>query len=1131
MRLINFHTEHPASKDVFPGGSHDKVASAIHGHLLSATPSKVVGLDGEFGSGKSSILNMLKVKLTAGDPDFRVWFFDCEQNYQGSTKSNFIELFTDEVLQEVHHVSNAAAALKASRDRALGRLFEYTKKTNSRVSAWALGVIASLFFAATSFREIFALTRSARSATTSPAPEGAWLPDFLQGTSSGLIAVHAISLLSPILILGIAKLWHWNTKVGDENWSLLSLFKGSSDDRIEEKIEVGKEVTPLDLKRTLLEQLKVVEGKRFVIILDNLDRLPKDSLRSVWSDLEIFIAVAAEATNLTVIVPFCSTKVAEYLKADGDRRYDSKDFIAKKFPVVFRSPPVITSGWKDGFRQLWNHTFPGDGGSIIEQSAQLLQRHSPMANNLVTPRLQKKFINDIATTALVVGDDISLLAIAGHLLLCKYAEFSLVELLRTDGFTAAYVEELEKAQTAQIELVKDTQALLSAALGDSMETGWQIQFLQIHYLTSGDIAIAELLDTPLVEAFASNDHEGLARLTPLFGFSDAIKRLIAKRPVLASLLPTISQAHQDNQGEWIAPLLDVINTAQLELFSETHTGSEKFYEAVRYCKTHGLNGRLLEGYGSRLKAELMSVLNSSFDQEQLEPAWELMHEYDLYLEAQGLEFEEVVVKKAEHLMHLLPDMSLLRVINAKSFSYASSGLAEAHLQLVSCPDHPLDRVPLPTEAVVPALEWLYADRSLGTGLTGGLSATDAAMLAKFVGAAGEVESAVVGLALAATIDQVISTTVTTLLTNNASPLIKAVAAITYIRQTDAEALAKLDDLEGVIESSVFRALANATLKTGALFELLPDEDVGDSVSSFLAYLVQERRIGALQYGWVVANFSVLIKALAPFGVSESDVATWLTRWDTVVEKGCQDILKADASLIGVVVHAGETVLPVTRAGVLKQITSEERTRDEWVQIISVGAKQHLVLIDAIVEKRLPIPTVAAVIDALIEVLGSLAAGSMSSAWGAKQYAIVDALLKALDAQQRDVIGIRLRSLLFAESVDPDDFVATLARYGHLIPNVQPANPQEVQRIVLFLAYLSRDPDGLPALAKFFDAKAEQIAAFKYSPELRSTMGEAVAKLSMVTPALYKKFAETKGFKRLIQSLKRGARDTESEQET
>lgn len=81
-----------------------------------------------------------------------------------------------------------------------------------------------------------------------------------------------------------------------------------------------------------------------------------------------------------------------------------------------------------------------------------------------------------------------------------------------------------------------------------------------------------------------------------------------------------------------------------------------------------------------------------------------------------------------------------------------------------------------------------------------------------------------------------------------------------------------------------------------------------------------------------------------------------------------------------------------------------------------------------------------------------------------------------------------------------------------------------------MAYLSRNPERLPILAKFFDAKAEQIAAFRYSTELRNTIGEVVAKLSEITPALYKKFAQTKGFKRLIQPLKGAARDSEPEQD-
>ncbi|AHF68081.1 P-loop NTPase fold protein [Pseudomonas cichorii] len=1127
MRLINFHTEHPATQDVFPGGSHDKVASAIHRHLLSDAPSKVVGLDGEFGSGKSSILYMLKSKLMAADSDFRVWVFDCEQNYQGSTKSNFIELFTDEVLKEVPHVSKAAEALKASRDRALGRLFEYSKRTTSRVSAWALALVASLFFAATSFRELFALSRSSHAAITGTSPEAVVLTNTLQDPFWWLVAVHLVSFFSPVLILIAAKLWHRKVQVGAQKWSLLSLFKGSSDDHIEEKIEVGKEVTPLDLKKTLLEQLSVVEDKRFVIILDNLDRLPKESLRSVWSDLEIFIEAATKAVNLTVIVPFCSSKVAEYLKADGDRRYDARDFIAKKFPVVFRSPPVITSGWKDGFRQLWKHTFPEIGGEVIEQSAQLLQRHSPMANNLVTPRLQKKFINDIATTALVVGEEISLLAVASHLLLCKYAELSLVEILRTDGFSAVYVKEIGEEQAG---LVKDTKVLLGSTLGDSMETGWQIQFLQIHYLTSGDIAIAELLDTPLVEAFANEDHEALGRLTSLFGFSDAVKRLLSQGPVLASLLPTIVKAHQTREGDWIGTVLGLLNTSQLKLFGESQTGSEEFYDAVVYCKGHGLNGQLLATHGAQLKTNFMKILGSAFDQEQLPPAWNLLREYDNYLQAQGFGFEEIVVTRSEYVMHLLPDIAHLKVIKANGFTLASARLPDAQLQLVSCADHQIGVTVLPTECVVPALEWLYGERKLGAGITGGISAGDAALLAKFTGAAGEVENAVLGLGLATNVDPVVGAAVTTLLANNASPLIKAVAAVTFIRQSDADSLAQLDDLDNVFESSVFRALANASLTTGALFQLVADPQVGESIAGYLAYLIQGRRIGTLNCDWVTTKFSVLAQALAGVGLAEADIAAWLTAWDVHIEKACRDALKADVQLINVIMASDEKVLPSTRQGLLNQLTSNELARDEWVQMILAGAKQHQAILNGIVNIGVSIPTIPAVGDALIDVLTSLANGTVISPWGAAQYTMMDSLLKLLDAQQRDVIGIRLRSMLFAESVEPDDFAIPLSKYGHLIPDAQPSNPQEVQRIVLFLAYLSRNAESLPALAKFFDAKAEQIAAFRYSTELRNTMGEAVAKLSEITPTLYKNFAQTKGFKRLIQSLKGAARDPEPEQD-
>ena len=55
MSRISFQSEQPSELDVFPGGSHDKVATAICNYVADDQNSRVIGLDGEFGSGKSSI--------------------------------------------------------------------------------------------------------------------------------------------------------------------------------------------------------------------------------------------------------------------------------------------------------------------------------------------------------------------------------------------------------------------------------------------------------------------------------------------------------------------------------------------------------------------------------------------------------------------------------------------------------------------------------------------------------------------------------------------------------------------------------------------------------------------------------------------------------------------------------------------------------------------------------------------------------------------------------------------------------------------------------------------------------------------------------------------------------------------
>lgn len=1095
MPVINFHSEKPAEQDLFPGGSHEKVASAMQAYITTPNASQVIGLDGEFGSGKSSILEMLGNKLKAADSSYRVWFFDCEQNYQGSTKSNFIELFTDQLLKDTRSGSKEANALIRSRDLALGREFEYSKKTTSNVSAWALLLLASLFFSSSSFKEIFKLAQPTAEVATS------------------LLIANWAAFISPGVVLVLAWVCNHGRDIGGgKKWSLLSLFKGSSHDYINEKIEVSKEVTPLDLKRTLIEQLKLVPKQRYVVILDNLDRLPKESLRSVWSDLEIFTSVAS-AENLTVVVPFCSTKVAAYLGADADRKYDSRDFIAKKFPVVFRAPPVITSGWKDGFRQMWNHTFTQVDASTAEHCAQLLHRHSPMVNGLVTPRLQKKFINDIATTSLVVGEHISLVCIAAHLLLCRYNEFPVEEILRNDGLSEDY-KLLVKLDEAAVNKVAQTNALMNAVIGQDMNAGWQIQILQVHFLTTSEIAIAELLDEPLRQAIEAADEGKLYSLTSLFGFTDAFKRLTATGLSLSQLLPPIHAAHEKHGGEWAKEAMRQINAANLMPLPENGAGNAGFYNAIRYCITVGLNASNIARHGEQLRASIEGAISEPFDASGFVPLKAAVKEYDLYLGAVGEEFDSMTVESAECIMHLLALIETLNVIKSHHFSLDSEGIETAYQQLACTENHPLSMVPLEPDRVMPAVNWAFRSMRLGDGLKGGISAADVLTLAKECSTGND--SAIISLALAETIDQMVLNNVALLLSTDSRDIVRTVAAIVYIRNEEAASLIGIVDIEDVLESELFRSLANATLQANELLSLLLGEAV-DVVAPFVADLIIHRNLSSLNSKWILKNYSAVIAAIEPHGVTQQTFLDWFNSWDTYAAKYADQPQIIDAALVEGFFTTAESKFSSFKQAAFKFLDSSDRSEEDWIKLIGEASPQVVSIARAMAQKSIPLSSASRVGDAIVATLHAYVHKDDANPLNVQIMVMINALLTALDEQSRHVIGGRLRTLFYSDPDNIGRLIEVIDNYAHLILDIQPANNDEATRLIRLLDYIGRYPDATQQAASFLDNRADQLSRYRYSDSLREGMASVVAKLEKLTPSIFRRFARKSWFASLFKT--------------
>ncbi|RUF04468.1 P-loop NTPase fold protein [Pseudomonas aeruginosa] len=1096
MLNVKFHSEHPANTDAFPGGSHQKVAKAISNYILSSESSRVIGLDGEFGSGKSSILHMLDLQLSETDRGYKVWFFDCEQNYQGSIKSHFIELFTEELIKSSSLDMSAVEQLKANRDIALGREFTYRKKTTSRVSAWALALLVSLFFSSSSFRELFALTRSKD-------PVADWV-----------YILHWCSLISPGLTLLAAKFFNRKKKVGGKEWSLLSLFKGSSDDYINEKIEIAKEVTPLDLKRTLFAQLELAKDTNYVVVLDNLDRLPKDSLRSVWSDLEIFTSVAG-LKNLSVIVPFCSTKIAKYLNPEHESNYDSKDFIAKKFPVVFRAPPVIASGWKKGFVELWTHTFGSDSITDAEKCALLLQRHSPMSNRLVTPRLQKKFINDIATTASILDEGVAqLTCIAAHYLLCKYNEHPIDEVLRIGGPSPDYRNKIGSKAANDIQTTLQT---LTTIAGTEIENGWQIQFLQVHFLTTSSIAVAELLDDPLREAVSRQDGEKFYSLTGLFGFWDAFKRHVAEYSELQETLITLHKAYTSESGAWLEQAITIFN-AEKKSVAPSDDIEADFYSAIKSLVALGLKKDSFHSHRDRLEALVVDASQKPVTKDTLDALRHQISEYDACLDALGEQFTSISVKRAEYLFHVVLPQPDLLVIRPELFVIPSTALLSTHQQIASTDDYTFSCMPLDSDDVIPAFELTYGSRKMGNGIQGGLASDDIASLLAVYVADPDNESAALGILLAKEIDSTTLASIEHVNSSNATMLTTTVLAVAYMRTKNTAKLSGLDNLRDIVRSNLFRACCRATLTSRMIFDAYDLPDLRDKISEVIAWMISEDAVHTLTQGWVLKNFTSLVESLEIHGVDQEQLLSWYAGWEKHILDAAEELAKQDALFVEAIFTDNATPFKAFVAKAVEHFSSPDRNEDDWLKFISTdsGVYHHVINHMAAKGEFLVDPGQAKA--AILSVLSNSVTDPENYELDASIKQNVNEVLRVIGADSRNVLGTELRNLIYSSNAKPEPVALVLAEFGMLIPDMQPANPTEIGVMLALLEYLARKTDTEGKAISFVDSKADQLSKYNYSEEFRVALASVVSKLEKSAPHLYKTFSRKRGFIGIFKSL-------------
>lgn len=715
---LKLQQEMPADSDLFRGGSHQNVADRM-AEVIKEQDINIIGLEGELGSGKSTIINFLKKSLS---PEYTFIDFDAEIYHYGNTKKALIEVIHD-------GLSKSEGANEDNLDRlkntALGNIVKYDKKVNSRLSWWTVSFILLCLLSVQMVRylildinanvkvpgTISGLVISLETAAAlSPGLLLLWLlisPKinlkswwtasfiflclfFVQsvsylildisaneknpGSISGfLIFLEFVAALSSVLIsawiLVRKKLNKKNPGSSDDVTTVGDLFKQNSTDSITEKWLISREIGTIELTKALAgftSRSSISSDAKFILIIDNLDRIHADKVKELWSDMELIAGTTHK--QFRIVVPYSARHVAKSLLVEGQT---GREFIAKRIPVTFTVPPLITAGWQDTFREMWKETVNERVDFSCAETMQILERWRTAEYPRMTPRLLKKLVNDVHILLMTVPakapEEYVLQAL--YVVFVRYNDRDVMGLLRTNVNDAMDVQPDDYDDKLQA-----TQAQLNRLFMNDTNR-WSEYLMSIHFQASVQLARTELFDQPLTEAVNNRDAVALEKLTSMYGFSHAWQRC-AGRFTMYDWMETVIKLSDDTLNKIKEELTGAVARLNaLYAITERENFRESFTQSLVLMKEKGYLGT--EDFMVRQKNYVVAQLNKLQIRPEEDEVYvrELLKEADLYsaiFKENLLDLIENEVSGKLYSMYLLPEKDNLPNLHVSTLSFSET---------------------------------------------------------------------------------------------------------------------------------------------------------------------------------------------------------------------------------------------------------------------------------------------------------------------------------------------------------------------------------------------------------------------------------------------------------------------------
>jgi len=409
----------PAPTDAF--GSHQRIASVLASFIDSEPGGKAIALTGAWGSGKSTVIRLLRQCLVALDKtrsaNTLIYEFDAWAHEGDSLRRAFLEslgcALCDEKWIKKDFWQTESWKLSHKED-------ESVTTSKPVLTNWGIALSVSLLLVPFGY----ALIRLVDSNTS------IWRQAYWYVV---LICVSAPALIATLAwLIGRRNIPKMTTIFGKEQPRTI----GFADVFLEHRnsVSYGTTVRRPDptsiefeqiysnLLRTSLED----KSHRLCIVVDNLDRLEPAEVVAIWSTLRLFFSRSLSekpsfVDRLWVVASFDRRGLQRRIQTEQPELSSELDgLLDKTFDLAFRvpEPPLLT--WRQYLTSCLLEAFPDypnkeDFGDVEYIFDRLKPTDKP-----VTPRLIKKFVNRLGASVRQWAEEVSLVTQAVYTL--KFAD-------------------------------------------------------------------------------------------------------------------------------------------------------------------------------------------------------------------------------------------------------------------------------------------------------------------------------------------------------------------------------------------------------------------------------------------------------------------------------------------------------------------------------------------------------------------------------------------------------------------------------------------------------------------------------------------------------------------------------------